>query len=117
MAERRWTEDVHNRVTAQLALPACGDPGCYTNRPGLARLKAGSILGELADIGALADPDLAQEVAELRALFDLQWTRMAEATALWRQESPDERALVMPDLGDLLGWLLRRIQEVPDARS
>lgn len=47
-----------------------------------------------------------QELRELRALFDLQWRRMGEATQMWRAERPEERALTLPDLGDLLGWLM-----------
>jgi hypothetical protein len=46
------------------------------------------------------------EVADLRALFAMQWDRMAEATARWRAEDPEARALIMPDLGDLLQWLM-----------
>jgi hypothetical protein len=49
---------------------------------------------------------LQAEVVDMRALFDLQWRRMAEATARWRAEDPGARALVMPDLGDLLQWLM-----------
>lgn len=48
------------------------------------------------------------ESSELRALFDLQHTRMVEATRRWREESPEERALISPDLGELLAWLLDR---------
>jgi hypothetical protein len=46
---------------------------------------------------------------ELSALFELQQTRMQEATEAWRHEDPSkvkERELVSPDLGDLLAWLL-----------
>lgn len=46
------------------------------------------------------------ELAELRAVFELQWTRMDEATKWWRAEDPGARALIMPDLGDLLRWLM-----------
>lgn len=49
-----------------------------------------------------------QELGELRALLDLQQRRMTEATEAWRAEAPDERELVMPDLGDLLTWLMTR---------
>lgn len=58
--------------------------------------------GELA----LALERALAEVADLRALFDLQWTRMGEATDRWRAEDPEARALVMPDLGALLQWLI-----------
>lgn len=47
-----------------------------------------------------------EKVAEYRQLFDMQWKRMAEATERWRAEDPDVRALIMPDLGALLTWLM-----------
>jgi hypothetical protein len=49
---------------------------------------------------------LERENADLRALFEMQWRRMGEATDRWRAEDPEARALVMPDLGDLLQWLM-----------
>jgi hypothetical protein len=49
-----------------------------------------------------------EERDELQRIFDLQQTRMREATALWRAEDPEGRALVLPDLGDLLEWLMKR---------
>lgn len=52
------------------------------------------------------------EARDLRALFDLQYGRMHEATKLWRAEDPAARALVMPDLGALLEWLLNRIERL-----
>ena len=50
--------------------------------------------------------ELRTEVAELRQLFQMQWTRMGEATARWRAEDPEGRELIQPDLGDLLTWLM-----------
>jgi hypothetical protein len=47
-----------------------------------------------------------QEIAELRALFAMQSQRMTEATARWHAEDPDARSLILPDLGDLLRWLM-----------
>lgn len=44
--------------------------------------------------------------AEYQQLFRLQWDRTAEATGRWRAEDPQARALVMPDLGALLEWLM-----------
>jgi len=58
--------------------------------------------------------ELERELAKLRALFDMQWQRMTEATARWRAEDPEARALVMPDLGDLLQWLMA---DADNARS
>lgn len=52
---------------------------------------------------------------EYQHLFDMQWRRMQEATELWRAEKPEERALVQPDLGRLLAWMLVRIK--PDIRE
>lgn len=51
---------------------------------------------------------LRAELAEMNALFELQYTRMSEATALWQAEAPVERRGVMPDLGALLAWLMER---------
>jgi hypothetical protein len=55
---------------------------------------------------------LEREVTELRALFDLQFTRMGDATARWRAKDPDTRALVLPDLGNLLQWLMADADQV-----
>lgn len=71
---------------------------------------AGLIATSPAERGNVA---AVRERDELRALFDMQWKRSLEAIALWRSESPTERALVMPDLGDLLAWLMVRIAEGP----
>lgn len=46
------------------------------------------------------------ELAELNSLFQLQWTRMQEATMRWRSQDPEARALQTPDLGRLLRWLM-----------
>lgn len=47
-----------------------------------------------------------QELEELRALIDLQHTRTLEADELWRRAHPGNE-LVLPDLGELVGWLMR----------
>jgi hypothetical protein len=47
-----------------------------------------------------------QDLAEMNALFELQWTRSREADARWRAEDPVARELVQPDLGVLLTWLM-----------
>lgn len=57
-----------------------------------------------ADIGY----PLEQEIAELRALFEMQWRRSREATTLWQLGNPGND-LVWPDLGDLLTWLMSKI--------
>lgn len=49
-----------------------------------------------------------RENRELRSLFEIQQMRMQEATAAWRAEWPEERELIMPDLGDLLTWLMEK---------
>lgn len=46
-----------------------------------------------------------RDAAEMQAIFDLQWHRMQDATTRWQAAHPD-RADVLPDLGDLLAWLL-----------
>lgn len=59
----------------------------------------------------------AEEVAHMRALFDMQWQRMREATDRWRAEDPEARALIMPDLGDLLQWLMAKLDSVTAQRN
>jgi hypothetical protein len=60
----------------------------------------------LAAVLPLVERDQAAELADLRALFELQWTRSREADARWRAEDPEARANVWPDLGVLLKWLM-----------
>lgn len=57
------------------------------------------------------DPGVAERLAEMQALFDLQWKRMGEATDRWRAEDPEARALTSPDLGDLLKWLMDKADQ------
>jgi hypothetical protein len=45
-------------------------------------------------------------VAELEALFALQKTRMTETTRMWQEATGKQD--VLPDLGDLLAWLMAR---------
>lgn len=71
----------------------------------------GSVPRHVSDFATFAARDrafLIAEVDELQALFDLQWTRMGEATELWRAANPGNE-LVMPDLGNLLTWLMAQI--------
>lgn len=49
---------------------------------------------------------MGKDVADHRAVIELTWTRMGEATARWRAEDPAARERVLPDLGDLLTWLM-----------
>ena len=53
---------------------------------------------------------LKEENTELNRLFELQHTRVGEATRLWQEAhgKPD----VLPDLGDLVGWLLAEIERL-----
>jgi hypothetical protein len=62
--------------------------------------------GIAAAVLAIVERDQAAELADLRALFQLQWTRSREADARWRAEDPEARANVWPDLGQLLKWLM-----------
>lgn len=43
--------------------------------------------------------------AELERVFELQQTRMGKATKMWRKAHPGKKN-VLPDLGDLLEWLM-----------
>lgn len=55
---------------------------------------------------AFQTADVDDELRNMRHLFDMQQRRMHAATARWRAEDPETRALIMPDLGDLLQWLM-----------
>ncbi len=71
------------------------------------------LIAGLAEHGyAIVPAGDAEELAELRALFELQHRRMAEATERWRAEDPDARALTLPDVGALLTWLMRDADRV-----
>ena len=50
-----------------------------------------------------------RENGELNRLFDLQQTRMNKAVAMWRKATGKEDTL--PDLGDLLEWLMGVIKQ------
>lgn len=52
----------------------------------------------------------ARDARELNELFDIQSTRMDEATKAWRAAHPGND-LVVPDLGALLAWLLQAPRE------
>lgn len=49
---------------------------------------------------------LREENAELAEAFDVQHQRMVEATEAWQAADPDNREGIVPDLGELLCWLL-----------
>lgn len=95
----RWERTVHDHTGAAVDTePAVNELGSIN--PPLAEALA------VAAVNAL--PWLLNEVAELRAIFDLGYRRSEEATALWRAEDPEARAGVHPDLGALLTWLMDR---------
>lgn len=58
---------------------------------------------------------LKQDNEEYERLFELQGKRLGEATKAWREETGEH--LTSPDLGDLLGWLLRRRQGTYEPRG
>jgi hypothetical protein len=78
----------------------------YDAMPPEVRIAPAALDEVLAAVLALAERDQAAELTELRALFQLQWTRSREADARWRAEDPEARANVWPDLGVLLKWLM-----------
>lgn len=74
---------------------------------GQARLTADEIWAFGYAAGAAAQERLhGHHAKDLQRLFELQQTRMGEATARWRAQDPAARARVMPDLGALLQWLM-----------
>lgn len=62
---------------------------------------AGFDLNRVAELEATIS-----RAAELRAVFEKQWLRVGKATDRWRAEDPHARALVSPDLGNLVQWLM-----------
>lgn len=54
---------------------------------------------------------IVDESQELVRLFELQQTRMTEATLAWRLAHPGNDD-VLPDLGDVLTWLLKERKEM-----
>ena len=60
--------------------------------------------------------DAARNADELQRLFDLQHTRSVEADEMWREAHPGND-LTMPDLGDLLTWLMERVRNAETAEA
>lgn len=60
---------------------------------------------------AFTTADVGDELRDMRHLFDMQQRRMREATARWRAEDPAARELILPDLGDLLQWLMDKADQ------
>lgn len=60
----------------------------------------------LKDQDAITAHVAEEDVTDIRLLFEIQQTRMREATERWRAEDPEARAQVLPDLGALLRWLM-----------
>src|ERR1700734_566580 len=58
---------------------------------------------------------LQKELREYKATFDLQQTRLKVATEAWRKATGETE--VIPDLGDLLQWLLDKYQLSIDLQS
>lgn len=56
----------------------------------------------------------AQELAELRALFELRYAADTRARERWSEEHP-EQPLTWPDHADMCVWLLGKIQEFKPA--
>ena len=56
-----------------------------------------------------------EEVKELQAVFDLQQTRMGKGTKMWRIATGKND--VLPDLGDLLDWLMDQIEKAEAANA
>lgn len=68
-----------------------------------------SVEGRLLCVPERLLHDLIEDSVEMNSLFELQWTRMREATDLWRHHNPGND-LVMPDLGKLLTWLMEQME-------
>lgn len=69
----------------------------YSQESGFYGKLAGKFSNRLKEVQA--------ELRELNELFDLQHKRTVEAVKLWRTAHP-ERGDIIPDLGELLQWLI-----------
>lgn len=58
-----------------------------------------------------------EQMAERDQLAELQYRRMMQATARWRAEDPTNREGVLPDLGDLLSWLMAEADAAAQERD
>lgn len=68
--------------------------------------------------GLLGEIDrLRAEVAEWEASFELYHSADMRGIAMWRAEAPKERELIQPDKGELVAWLLKRLDEVEAKRD
>lgn len=59
---------------------------------------------------------LKERNAELERIFDLQHKRSVEAVALWHKAHPGKDD-TLPDLGDLLAWLMAELAEARKERG
>jgi hypothetical protein len=75
---------------------------------------SGGILANtfVADINRIIG-DLEDEVDDYTVLFDIQHTRTTVADKMWRDAHPGKE-LVIPDLGDLVTWLIERADKAID---
>jgi hypothetical protein len=89
-------------------LPPAGNGLAAAYRRGVDSSSPGQFFHEwgLHAVASAARAPLLAELHGLRQLFDLQWDRSIEAAERWRAEDPTVRALQMPDLGELLTWLM-----------
>ena len=107
------------RAVEELIADSRGVVGLHLNgdeAPWDELLAGGRFEDWLKDFSAALVPQEAQapeadaRLAELEALFALQKTRMAEATRMWQEATGKQD--VLPDLGDLLAWLMVRLVEL-----
>lgn len=59
--------------------------------------------------------ELSSTNAELQALFAKQWERSREADKLWQKATGKHDTI--PDLGELLKWLMEQISEVEQLKA
>lgn len=66
--------------------------------------------------GLFAEIDhLRSENAEWEASFKLYHSADMRGIAMWQAEAPKERELIHPDKGNLVAWLLKRLDEAEGA--
>lgn len=77
-------------------------------RDGIYKRVVGLVRGIGDDLDSLISAARAEGESEIRAIFDVLWSRMQEWEGEWRAENPKERRLTSPDSMQLIEWKIAK---------